>query len=181
MEQKPSVKSTVGCDLLKRNETEGSCISVQATLEIEDVCEVQTVWIIKFRTMCVCVWQCGQWFQALPTFFTCAAHGLRRFLCTSSPCPCLSTSDALVERCETAGLRASTPVRPMRDGGNAPAARRRGHEVRWTPLDPDHGTRRGWAAARSYVCSRQCGFPLSCASTTEPGFSLGQLASFGFN
>jgi hypothetical protein len=57
MEQKPSVKSTVGCDLLKRNETEGSCISVQATLEIEDVCEVQTVWIIKFRTMCVCV--CG--------------------------------------------------------------------------------------------------------------------------
>lgn len=58
MEQKPSVKSTVGCDLLKRNETEGSCISVQATLEIEDVCEVQTVWIIKFRTMCVCVCVC---------------------------------------------------------------------------------------------------------------------------
>jgi hypothetical protein len=107
----------------------------------------------------VCVWQCGQGFQALPTFFTCAAHGLRRFLCTSSPCPCLSTSDALVERCETAGLRASEhPVRPMRDGGNAPAARRRGHEVRWTALDPDHGTRRGWAAARSNVCTRQCGF-----------------------
>lgn len=152
MEQKPSVKSTVGCDLLKRNETEGSCISVQATLEIEDVCEVQTVWIIKFRTMCVCVWQCGQWFQALPTFFTCAAHGLRRFLCTSSPCPCLSTSDALVERCETAGLRASEHPRTanarwrQRTGRTATRTRGEVDTPRSGPRDA------AWMCRGTFVC-----------------------------
>lgn len=122
----------------------------------EILCTFFSSRIIKFQTMCVCV---GKGFRLYRLFSHVQLTGFGVFFVHPPPVPvCLQAtlwwSVAKRLDCE----RASTPVRPMRDGGNAPAARRRGHEVRWTPLDPDHGTRRGWAAARSYVCSRQCGF-----------------------